>query len=118
MKPDSNVPGTGRITPVGRAEDGEPPDIRVAQQAPQDLPDHGLDAFSVLDSVVAHAVQAGLALQNVRPSGPEAAAVDHALGLLDEIVREARDLAFRLRGVDTRIRGLGPERRSGKNGGQ
>ena len=54
-----------------------------------------LDATSVLDSVIAHAFQAGLALQTVRGGGPEAAAgVDHALGHLEEIVRQVRDLAF------------------------
>jgi hypothetical protein len=72
--------------------------------------DRLLDAVSVLDSVVAHALRAGLALQGVRPGGLEAAAgVDHALGQLDEIVRQVRDLAFQLRGPGTRIRRLGPD---------
>ena len=47
---------------------------------------------SVPGSVIVHAFQAGLALQNMQPSGP--AGVDHALGEIGEIVRQVRDLAF------------------------
>jgi GGDEF domain-containing protein len=109
-------PASAVYPPPGRGDDIEPPDDHLAQPMPQVRPDHELDAaVSLLDSVTAHALQAGLALLNMRPGGPEAAAVDRALGQLEEIVREARVLAFQLRSADTRIRPLGPERR-GENG--
>jgi len=66
---------------------------------------------SVPGSVIVHAFQAGLALQNMQPSGP--AGVDHALGEIGEIVRQVRDLAFQLQSADTRIQPLGPGSRSG-----
>ena len=94
----------------GRGDESQPACDRPAQQASPAQADHGLDAVSVLDSVVAHAFRAGLTLQGVRPGGLEAAAgVDHALGQLDEIVRQVCDLAFQLRGPGTRIRRLGPD---------
>jgi hypothetical protein len=66
-------------------------------------------AVCLLDSVVAHAFLAGLALYDVHPSGPEAASIDRALGQLEEILREARAFAFQRRSADTRVRPLGPD---------
>jgi hypothetical protein len=69
--------------------------------------------LAVLDSVVARTFVAGVALENVHASaGPQTAAdVDLALGQLDEIVREVRevrDIAFQLGNADTRIQPAGP----------
>jgi len=91
--------------PPGPVDESAQPDHHPAQQAPQAGPDHNLDAVSVLDSVVTRAFQAGLALQNTPPGSPRAAAaLHHALGQLEEIVHEARDLAFQLESTGTRIR--------------
>jgi len=66
--------------------------------------------LEVLDSVVARSFLAGFALENVHAgAGPQAAVgLDYALGQLDEIVREVRDIAFRSGSGDTRIQPAGP----------
>jgi hydroxymethylpyrimidine pyrophosphatase-like HAD family hydrolase len=100
--------------PPGHSIESEPAADRVAHQAPKARPARELDAINVLDSVIAHTFQAGLALQNVRPSGPAAAAdVEHALGQLDEIVRQVRDLTFQLRSPDTQIWPFGADSAGG-----
>ncbi len=60
--------------------------------------------LSVLHSVTARSFRAGLTLEHMRANaGPQAADVDRALGQLDGIVREARDVAFQPHNADTRI---------------
>ena len=80
--------------------------VPTGQYGPQGGPGDGIDiarCLGVMDSVVARSFLAGFALENVHVSvGPQAAAgVNHALGQLDEIVREVRDIAFQL-GAGTR----------------
>jgi hypothetical protein len=94
--PASQAPAVA-YPPPGRTDESEPAAGRPAHPAAQARPVHQPDVISVLDSVIAHAFQAGLALQNVRPGGPAATAdVDHALRQLEEIVRQVRDLVFQL----------------------
>jgi hypothetical protein len=80
---------------------------------PQDAPGDGIGVarcFAVLDNVVARSFLAGFVLENVYVLvGPQADAnVDLALGELDEIVREVRDIAFHSGSRDTRIQPAGP----------
>lgn len=80
---------------------------------PTDGPGDGIDVarcLAVLDSVAARSFLAGFVLENVHVNaGPQAAAgVDLALGQLDEIAREVRDIAFRSGSRDTRIQPAGP----------
>ena len=73
--------------------------VPTGRCGPQDVHGDGIGVarcLEVLDSVVARSFLASLALENVHVSvSPQAAAdVDLALGQLDEIVREVRDIAF------------------------
>jgi hypothetical protein len=96
-----------------------PPENHPARRAParrpgpQRGPGNSTGAarcLEVLDSVVARSLLAGLTLENAHPStGPQAAAgADLALGQLDEIVREARDIAFQLADADTQAQPASP----------
>ena len=83
--------------------------------APPSAPGNGIGVarcLEVLDSVVARSFLAGFALETVHVSaGPQPAAdveLALALGQLDEIVREVRDIAFQLGSADTRIQPAGP----------
>jgi len=93
--------------------DGDP--IQRAPRVPYGPwagPGHEIDAawcLGVLDSVTARSFAAGFALELAQGGGPGAAVgVDRALGQLDQIVREVRDIAFYLAGTDTRILLTGP----------
>ena len=86
--------------------------VPAGRCGPQRGPDDSIGVarcLAVLDSAVARSFLAGIALENVHASaGPQAAAdVDLALGQLDEIVREVRDIAFQLGNADTRIQPAG-----------
>jgi hypothetical protein len=79
----------------------------------QGCPGNGIGVarcLEVLDSVVARSFLAGFALENVHVNaGPQqGAGVDLALGQLEEIVREVRDIAFQLGDADTRIQPADP----------
>ncbi len=105
QQPDHAPRRPAAYPPPGRDDQRAQPDCHLAQQGPQVRPHQNPDAVSVLDSVVRRAFRAGLALQNILPGSPQAtAAIDRALGQLEEILREARDLAFQLQGTGTRTR--------------
>ena len=93
--------------------DGDP--VRRAPRVPCGPwagPGHEIDAawcLSVLDSATARSFAAGFALELAQQGGPgTAVGVDRALGQLDQIVREVRDVTFYLGGTDTRILPVGP----------
>ena len=73
--------------------------VPTGRCGPQSGPDDSIGVarcLAVLDSVAARSFLAGFALENVHVSvGPQpVAGVDLALGQLDELVREVRDIAF------------------------
>jgi len=88
-------------------EDRRARHVTLDGYAPYGGPGHDVGAarhFSVLHSVTARSFRAGLALEHVRANaGPQAADIDRALGQLDGIVRETRDVAFQLHNADTWI---------------
>lgn len=102
---------SSRMTrPEGRPTRRIPP-VRCAPQAALGLDIGVARCLSVLHSVTEHSLLAGLALENVRASSSleTAASVDRALGQLEEIAREVRDLAYQLHTADIRGWPAGPD---------